>query len=162
MTVCMLNSASGWPCKGTFSFFHFLWRGLITMFCRGAIEVLFNLKAAERLRWGRRGKQACKINLFSRVLWDLWSNLGSHWTLIWNHINLDFIPFPILCPLHYHILRKNELISLQFHNTSLLHHCVAQSARCSLTMLAFFLRTIWSSVCTYCAMERRDFGKVFN
>ncbi len=41
------------------------------MFCRGAIEVLFNLKAAERLRWQRRGgnKPLKLISFFSLVLW---------------------------------------------------------------------------------------------
>lgn len=54
------------------------------MFCRGAIEVLFNLKAAE-VEIAEEGEtMPIKLILFLRSFgtWDLWSDLGSHWTPI--------------------------------------------------------------------------------
>lgn len=67
-------------------FFHVSWRGLITMFCRAAIEVLFNLKAAQRRRDSRGGGRT-RRGKWIPFLWasdtrDVRSDLGSRRTLV--------------------------------------------------------------------------------
>lgn len=75
------------PQKETPSFFFYVsWRGLITMFCRAAIDVLFNLKAAQRHGDGRGGGRR-RRRKWIPFLWasdtrDVWSDLGSHRTLL--------------------------------------------------------------------------------